>query len=203
MRALALRRRFDDARNSGQQTGGNDEADFLLHRDAIVALATATTVSAGELTATKVFENLKALDGAWVGTAAGSGNPEAEAGSGMAVRHEFRVSAAGTMVMETMDPGGDHEMINAYHLDGDDLVMTHYCAGGNQPTMKVKLDESSLDHVMFEFTGGTNMDAEVDQHIHDASIRWNEDGSLVSSWRAFAGGEEAGTMVFNLHRETS
>ena len=34
-------------------------------------------------------------------------------------------------------------MINMYHMDGDDLVLTHYCAGGNQPTMKLNTENSS------------------------------------------------------------
>ncbi len=35
-----------------------------------------------------------------------------------------------------MYPGMEHEMTNMYTLDGNTLVMTHYCAGGNQPRMR-------------------------------------------------------------------
>jgi len=30
----------------------------------------------------------------------------------------------------------DHEMTNVYHMDGPTLVMTHYCAAGNQPRLR-------------------------------------------------------------------
>ena len=77
-------------------------------------------------TAQAAFDRLKTLEGTWHGTASGGGEGE---GQGEAtVTHVFRNSAAGTVVMETMNPGSDHEMINMYHLDGDDLVLTHYCA---------------------------------------------------------------------------
>ena len=49
----------------------------------------------------------------------------------------FHVTAANSVVIETMFPGSDHEMVNTYHIDGDNLVMTHYCAMGNQPHLKL------------------------------------------------------------------
>ena len=42
---------------------------------------------------------------------------------------EYRVTASGTMVIETMFAGEPHEMINMYTVDGDSLIATHYCSG--------------------------------------------------------------------------
>jgi hypothetical protein len=63
-------------------------------------------------------------------------------------------SAGGSVVMETMMAGTDYEMINMYHLDGDDLVLTHYCAGGNQPTMRLDRAKATATELPFVFTGG-------------------------------------------------
>lgn len=46
------------------------------------------------------------------------------------------VSSAGSAVREVMFAGSPDEMTNMYHADGDTLVMTHYCAMGNQPRMR-------------------------------------------------------------------
>ena len=169
----------------------------------VLALALVGGVAeAGEgVSADAAFEKLKGPRRRLAaGRPTGSGNEEAEAATGMPARHVFELSAGATVVMETMDPGGDHEMINMYHLDGEELVLTHYCAGGNQPQMRLKRSESSADNLMFEFVGGTNLDAETDHHIHDAAITWNEDGTLTSTWRAFGGGEHIADMVFTLSR---
>ena len=48
----------------------------------------------------------------------------------------IKVTAGGSAVHETLFPGSAHEMVSVYHLDGADLVMTHFCALGNQPRMK-------------------------------------------------------------------
>ena len=48
----------------------------------------------------------------------------------------IKVTAGGSVVHETLFPGQPHEMVSVYHRDGADLVMTHYCALGNQPRMK-------------------------------------------------------------------
>src|SRR5260221_1755566 len=49
----------------------------------------------------------------------------------------FKLTAAGSAVQETIHPGQAHEMVSLYHMDGKDLVLTHYCALGNQPKMKL------------------------------------------------------------------
>jgi len=151
--------------------------------------------------AQNVFEQLKSLAGTWHGEPVGEGEEAAaEAQARGEVVHEFRVSAAGTVVMETMGPGTDHEMINMYHLDGDDLIVTHYCAGGNQPMMRLNRDTSTSDKLVFDFAGGTNLDPSVDEHIHSAEITLSDSDHLESAWSAYSGGEEVAVMTFHLAR---
>ncbi|MFQ5528353.1 MAG: hypothetical protein ACE5GX_19130 [Thermoanaerobaculia bacterium] len=153
--------------------------------------------------ATTAFEQLKSLEGSWQGTPEGTGDEAAAEAEALAeVVHRFAISAGGTVVMETMSPGTDHEMINMYHLDGDDLVLTHYCSGGNQPQMRLDREASSLESLVFEFAGGTNLDPATDQHIHAANLRLLEDGDMDSVWYAYAGGEQAGEMAIHLSRST-
>ena len=110
----------------------------------LAILANAIPSFAAALTAEIAFARLKSMEGIWEGRSEGFGE-EAEAAAATAVKHEIRVSAAGSVVIETMNPATDHEMINMYHLDGDDLVLTHYCAGGNQPHMKLVPSRSTSD----------------------------------------------------------
>ena len=146
---------------------------------------------AGAVDAAAAFEMLKGLAGSWVATSA-----EAEG----EVPHTYRVASAGTVVMETMFGGTEHEMINMYHMDGDDLVLTHYCAGGNQPHMKLDRATATPGKLHFDFTGGTNLDPEKDQHIHAATIVFVDGDHVESHWIGYQGGEEAGTMKLALAR---
>ena len=165
----------------------------------IVLLAFAGVAAADEpVDVHDVFDRLKGLEGTWQGTA--SGGSEAEARSEVDVTHVFEVSAAGTVVMETMNPDvPDHEMINMYHLDGNQLVLTHYCAGGNQPTMKL-VEPASVQELRFDFTGGTNLDPAKDEHIHAAHLVLVDAGTLKSSWTGYKDGREAGVRTFLLKR---
>ncbi len=79
-------------------------------------------------------------------------------------------------------------------------MLTHYCAGGNQPTMRLDREASTAERLVFDFTGGTNLDPAVDQHIHSAEIQLGGDGKVESIWTAWAGGEPAGVMTFHLAR---
>lgn len=165
----------------------------------LVALVAALGVYAGETGAQGVeaeaaFDKLKAMAGTWTGQ-----GPD-ESGAMQPLTHEFRVSANGSVVMETMNPGTGHEMINMYHLDGDDLVLTHYCAGHNQPTMKLDRAHATAVDLPFAFTGGTNLDPAKDHHIHDARLIFRDDGGLDSTWTSWKDGEKEGTITFHLSR---
>ena len=168
-----------------------------------VVVATTGSPATAEVDAAKVFEQLKDFAGLWKGTPEGQGEEaEAEAAALAEVVHRFEVSAAGTVVMETMMPGTDQEMINMYYLDGDDLVLTHYCAGGNQPRMRLDAATSSESNLVFDFDGGTNLEG-ASHHIHSANLVLKEDGRMESRWFAKAGDEVTDGMTFHLARAES
>ena len=75
------------------------------------------------------LEKLKKLAGTWV-EADKDGKPTDK------VVSVVKVTAGGSAIHETLFPGQPMEMVSVYHLDGADLVMTHYCMLGNQPRMK-------------------------------------------------------------------
>lgn len=165
-----------------------------------VLLAPQTATASDNLTAEKAFERLKALAGTWEGSASGEGDEAAaEADATGKVVHEFEVTASGHVLMERMGPNTDYEMVNMYHLDGSDLVLTHYCSSGNQPRMKFNAATSAPNRLVFDFDGGTNLET-TPSHIHSAEIRLDGKDRLDSAWMAHEDNEEAGTMTFHLKR---
>ncbi len=139
------------------------------------------------------FERLKALAGAWEGKA-GHGDQLGPA----TVRWE--TISAGTAVMETLFPGTPHEMRSVYFLDGGELVLTHYCAMGNQP--KMRLSPASTDRTLvFEFAGGTNVDPAKDVHIHSGTIQLVGPDALEAEWTVWGGGKQTGANRFVLARK--
>lgn len=75
-----------------------------------------------------LFDQLKPLEGYWnyydeKGKWQGSGR--------------VTLTSGGSALREVMFTGTPHEMTNMYHMDGGALVMTHYCASGNQPHLRL------------------------------------------------------------------
>ncbi len=130
------------------------------------------------------FEQLKTLAGTWVSVGE-DGKPTDT------VVSVFKVTAGGSAVQETLFPGSNHEMISLYHLDGPDLLMTHYCAAGNQPRMK--LDPTSpANRYNFKFAGGTNLNPEKDMHMHEGSITVVDNDHLEWQWVGYKDGKPSG-----------
>jgi hypothetical protein len=172
---------------------------------AVALLSMAVSVYAGDeaagdeaaaVDARAAFDMLKSLAGEWtVGVPA----EEAET-AGETAPHTFHRSANDSVVMETMFAGTEHEMINMYHLDGQDLVLTHYCAGGNQPHLKLDQAASTAKELHFAFDGGTNFDPAKDGHIHAGGITFVDDDHIVSTWIPYYEGEQAGVTELKLAR---
>jgi hypothetical protein len=141
--------------------------------------------------ATTAFDKLKQLDGTWTGSV---GTPD-----GDAAKVIYKVTAGGSVVMETLFPGTDHEMISMYHLEKGELIATHYCAMGNQPRMK--LSKATPSEMTFDFVGGVGIDPEKSTHIHGGTITLRPDGNMEALWRVFRGGKEIAQNKFFLQRE--
>jgi hypothetical protein len=141
------------------------------------------------------FERFKQLAGEWVGK---SDKPE-HGGDGE-LKVVFKVTSAGSAVEETMLPGSDHEMINMIHPDGDDIVLTHYCAIGNQPEMKAS-DKIDGKDVAFKFVRGGNMKSTDETHMHNVTYTFVDKDTLRTKWTNYANGKPAGDMVFEYKRK--
>ena len=139
----------------------------------------------------QALERIKGLAGTWEGNI---GKPDGPPGS---VRYEL--TGGGHIVKETLFPGTDHEMLSVYHLDGDALVVSHYCAMGNAPMMK--LGRATEKELSFDFAGGANLDPAKDVHIHSGRLRWADDGRLESEWDVYAGAQPRMTHKFFLTRK--
>jgi len=139
------------------------------------------------------LEALKTLAGEWVALGE-DGKPTEKT----ALR--IRVTAAGSAVHETVLPGTEHEMVTLYHMDGNDLVLTHYCMLGNQPRMKA-VDANATKNLVFKCAGGTNMKSENDEHMHEAHISILGKDRIKTRWREFKDGKEVFVASFNLVRK--
>lgn len=138
------------------------------------------------------FERIKSLAGKWKSTF-GEG---AEKFDGEV---EYRVTAGGSAVLETLFPGTPHEMVTLYHMDGDDLMLTHYCGAGNQPRMKAaKSDKANV--INFEFVSATNMKSEKDAHMHSAVFEFIDDNHVKTAWAFYDNGKQTELAKFDLQR---
>ena len=140
------------------------------------------------------LERLKQLAGEWKG--------QASAGKdGFPTTVTYAVTAGGSTVTERLFPGTDHEMLTVYHLDGSDLVLTHYCAMANQPRMKL-VSATGADplELKFDFAGGANVDAAKDAHMHAGRLVLRGADRVDAEWTIYEKGKPAGLNKFALDR---
>ena len=133
------------------------------------------------------FDALKALVGEW--REVGKGD------KGTVVSYEL--VAGGSALLERMDPGTDHSMVSVYHPDGDKVMMTHYCAEGNQPRMRGEGDAKSLNFTMFDIT---NLPAVSAGHMEGLTLTFKDKDHLVQEWRHKMG-DKVEVHKFDLERK--
>lgn len=74
----------------------------------------------------KAFEHLKKLSGDW----------EGKSTKGWTERISYRVIAGGSCIMDLSYGAHPNEwMASMIHMDGDRLMLTHYCVAKNQPRL--------------------------------------------------------------------
>jgi hypothetical protein len=153
----------------------------------VVCLLMPLSVVAGERE-DHAFEQLKSLAGTW-----DTVTPD---GDGTIT---YRVASAGSVVIEELFPGTDHEMMTVYHRDGDALVATHYCSAGNQPRFALDRTAPEAEGLRFTFTGGSNM-APGDGHIHEGTIRIVDRDHVEAEWSFWKDNKPQHVTTFSMTR---
>ncbi len=143
---------------------------------------------------TTQFDQFKQLAGEWIG----KGSHDGKEGPDFKVK--YKVTSNGSAVVETIMPDTDNEMISVIHPDGDKLILTHYCAIGNQPCMKAE-NKSEGNKVAFEFTHATNMKSDKDFHMHSVTFTFVDKDTLKAEWTHYNDGKPNGNVVFELKRK--
>ena len=139
------------------------------------------------------FEKLKSLAGEWEGTAN-------EGGKDFPVTTSFRVVSDGSALLNDLMAGTPHEMITMFHINGNELMATHYCAAHNQP--RFVLAPSGDPKVMdFEFKDATNLSSPTAPHMVRVKFTIVNANHHIEDWTFLANGQKV-TRRFDFHRKS-
>lgn len=133
--------------------------------------------------AAAAFEKLKALEGDWnsYSTKGWSGD--------MSLRVIARGSAiVATSHFEEAHPG--ETMLSVFHLDGDRLLLTHYCVARNQPRLEATELSPDLSTITFTFRDATNLASRDAGHMDKAVYRFGATDAFTSRWTWYQKGKE-------------
>jgi len=147
----------------------------------IAAAPPAAEVPATPEMSRAAFERLKALEGTWEGRST----------KGWTETLRYEVIAGGSVVMEVSKEAHEgHTMATMFHMDGEDLVLTHYCIAKNQPRMKATSFRDGGRTVVFTFTGGGNLASRDTGHMDQAVITFEDAATIRSRWTWYQNGKE-------------
>jgi hypothetical protein len=114
--------------------------------------------------AQKSFDEMKSLAGSWEGHVT-TVPPQAQI-EGTAIKVTLRVTSMGNaLVHEMTGAARPDDPITMVYLDGDRLMLTHYCDAGNRPRMTGKMspDGKLVDFEFLDVAGSTQYG-----HMHHA-----------------------------------
>ncbi len=149
-------------------------------------MATAETVAPGnDRAAANAFIQLSSLVGVWDGKFE-DGRPH---------RVSYRLTAGGTVLIETWTLGPARESLTLYHLDGDALMATHYCPQGNQPRLQLSHTTGPKERLSFVFRDGGNLHVQGKSHQHAFWIELKGPDAFVRSETYVENGSSAAAIA--------
>ena len=150
-----------------------------------VVLMSLSTLALAQSDAQKSFDNLKTLAGSWEGTM-----------DGKPLLVTLRVTSMGSALMHEMTGGGTPEdPITMFHLDGDRLILNHYCDSGNQPRMAGTISPDGKT-ITFNFLDATNLLSSQPGHMQHVVFNFIDSDHHTELWEfAMAGGKQMGGLL--------
>jgi hypothetical protein len=137
----------------------------------LASLLALTAVHAADQTdARAAFTQLQTLVGEW----------EGKTEAGRVLKVSYRLTAGGTVLVETWTLGPQRESLTLYHMDNESLIATHYCPVGNQPRLRLK-DGGKPSLLAFEFVSATNLPKPELAHQHRFEMELLQANSFARS----------------------
>lgn len=153
--------------------------------------------------AEKSFDALKTLAGQWQGPVKVE-PPQPDMGDQSKIHVSLRVTSRGNaLVHEMFDPGKaddparyDHPVTMLY-LDGDRLLLTHYCDAGNRPRMVARTapDGKTVEFDFLDLSGGNQYG-----HMYHAVFTIIDMNHHVEDWTYLMPGDKPVHAHFDLER---
>ena len=138
--------------------------------------------------AQKSFEQLRGLSGSW----------EGKTSSGQPVEVDYRSTSMGSALMSEIK-NVKEDMITMFNLDGNRLLLTHYCAAGNQPRMLATASANGKT-ITFDFLDATNLSSPDAAHMAHVVISILDTNHHTEEWTFADHGKEM-KEVFDLWRK--
>jgi len=153
----------------------------------IIAILALGAAAVAQTDAEKAFTALKNMPGTW------EGNSE----MGL-VQVTFKTTGHGSAVMSEIT--GHEDMISMFHMDGSNrLMLTHYCATGNQPRMLASVSPDGKT-ITFNFVDATNLASPDAGHMQKMVLTLVDQNHHTEVWTFSDHGKEH-TAVFDLRRK--
>ena len=126
------------------------------------------------------FERLASLAGEWRGRSTKGWEDEVT----------IEVIAGGSVVViRSFGAHPGETMLTLAHMDGERLLLKHYCVARNQPRYVARVFEDDGAKVTFEFLDGTNMASRDVGHMDGVVYRFLDDESFTSTWSWYQNGK--------------
>ena len=159
-----------------------------LRTAAVLVMILAATSVWAQSDAQKVLDRFKSMVGTW----------EGKSSSGDTSTVTYKLMGGGTGVMAEMHMI-EEDMTSMFYVDGDRLLMTHYCGAGNQPRMKASTSADGKT-ITFDFLDATNLSSPDAGHMHHLVIRLVDADHHTDAWTYTDHGKEM-TEMFDLQRK--
>jgi hypothetical protein len=161
-----------------------------------LVLISLSTAAFAQSEAQSSFDKLKALAGAWEGIV--TTIPPKPTMDGKPAQVWLRVTSMGNALMHELKiTGRPDDPITMLYVDGDRLLLTHYCDVGNRPRMVGKMapDARTVQFDFLDLTGSTKPG-----HMHNASFTTISPDHHVEEW-IFMEGTAPLRLRFDLQRK--
>jgi hypothetical protein len=144
----------------------------------LVAYA-ASTGSPKPVDAKAAYTQLQSLVGEW----------QADTSMGK-VHISYESIAGGSALVERETMEHMPPMETVFHLDGERLLLTHYCDLGNQPRLEARAYDPQARKLEFAFRDATNLASPAASHMHNASYHFIDANHFSSSWELYENGRQ-------------